>query len=244
MLNSFRSYFTTSNSSQRLSQPQHLSRPLQCAAVKLGNSQPCTNEALSENDFCAIHLNWHNRPGHHAICRELRYVPSADSPCFQQENHAVQTQIQTAGTNWQEELVKTGDPPATHPGQQVFADALGSFGAGSDINMTWETLEAKFPESAKVLKNFDLQVPPSTEKARDIAKALVGCILQTQVNASTESAFLGRTSADENTKFLVIALLPKFKKLPFGCCLQRTGAAAETGEYHRRRTMGDKNNPR
>ena len=83
-----------------LSQPQHLSRPLQCAAVKLGNTQPCANEALSENDFCAIHLNWHNRPGHHAICRELRYVPSADSPRFQEENHAVQTQIQTA--EWHE----------------------------------------------------------------------------------------------------------------------------------------------
>jgi hypothetical protein len=121
---------------------------------------------------------------------------------------------------------------------------LGSFGVGADINMAWETLEAKFPESAKVLKNFDLEAPPSTEKARDIAKALVECILQTKVNARTESAFLGRTSTDENTKFWVIALLPKFKKLPFGCCLQRTGAAAETGEYHRRRTMGDKNNPR
>ena len=142
------------------------------------------------------------------------YVPSADSPRFQEENHAVQTQIQTAGTNWQEELVKTGDPPATHPGQQVFADALESLGAGTDINMTWDTLEAKFPESAKVLKNFDLEAPPSTEKARGIAKALVGCILQTQVNASTESAFLGRTSTDENTKFLVIALLPKFKNCP------------------------------
>ena len=64
------------------------------------------------------------------------YVPSADSPRFQEENHAVQTQIQTAGTNWQEELVKTGDPPATHPGQQVFAGALESFGVGTDINMT------------------------------------------------------------------------------------------------------------
>ena len=81
--------------------------------------------------------------------------------------------------------------------------------------MTWETLEAKFPESAKVLKNFDLEAPPSTEKARNIAKALVGCILQTQVYVSTESVFLGRTSTYENTKFLVIALLPKFENCPF-----------------------------
>jgi hypothetical protein len=92
---------------------------------------------------------------------------------------------------------------------------LGSFGVGTDINMTWNTLDAKFPESAKVLKNFDLQAPPSTEKARDIAEGLVGCILQTQVNARTESAFLGRISTDENTKFLVIALLPKFENCPF-----------------------------
>ena len=121
----FQKLFTTSNPSERLSQPQHLSRPLQCAAVKLGDKQPCTNEALSENDFCAIHLNWRNRPGYHAICRELRYVPAAEPPRFQDENHAVQTQIQTAGTNWQEELVKTGDPPATHPVKQVFHRCFG-----------------------------------------------------------------------------------------------------------------------
>ena len=73
--------------------------------------------------------------------------------------------------------MKTGDPPATHPGQQVFADALESLGAGTDINMTWDTLEAKFPESAKVLKNFVLQLPPSTEKARDICNSSVGTLL-------------------------------------------------------------------